>query len=128
MFNINKSTYWFFILIKLDIFNHIRVQTHYIHLFCIVINKTESYFSSSMCLSWFTTHHIIKITWAPHCYALPMTINLYIHLELYNKIAINRKQRKIYQNFQNAMHFPFLHYTSKNEKKGHECCQKKTKP
>jgi hypothetical protein len=23
------------------------------------------------------------------------------------------------------MRFPFLHYTSKNEKKGHECCQKK---
>jgi len=49
------------------------------------------------------------------------------HLELYNKIAITRKQRKTSQNFQNAMHFPLLHYTSKNEKKGHECCQKKKK-
>jgi len=26
---------------------------------------------------------------------------------------------------QNAMHFSLLNYTSKNEKKGHECCQKK---
>jgi hypothetical protein len=60
------------------------------------------------------------------CYTLPLTINFYTHLELYNKIAINKIQRKISQNFQNAMHFSLLNYTSKNEKKGHECCPKKT--
>jgi hypothetical protein len=49
-------------------------------------------------------------------------INFYTHLELYNKIAINKKK---IQKFQNAMHFPLLHYTSKTGKKGHECCQKK---
>jgi len=54
-------------------------------------------------------------------------INFYTHLELYNKITINKKQKKISQNFQNAMHSPLLHCTSKNEKKGHECCQKKEK-
>jgi hypothetical protein len=54
-------------------------------------------------------------------------INFNTHLELHNKIAINKKKRKIFQNFQNAMHFPLLHYTNKNEKKGHECCQKKEK-
>jgi hypothetical protein len=48
-----------------------------------------------------------------------------MHLELYNKIVINKKQRNISQNFQNEMHFPLLHYTSKNENKGHECCPKK---
>jgi hypothetical protein len=47
-----------------------------------------------------------------------------MHLELYNKIVINRKQRNIFQIFQNEMCFPFLHYTSKNEMKDHECCQK----
>jgi hypothetical protein len=46
----------------------------------------------------------------------------YMHVELYNKIVINKKQRKISLNFQNEMHFPHLHYTSKNEMKGHECC------
>jgi hypothetical protein len=64
----------------------------------------------------------LLITWVLCCNALPLTINFYTHLELYNKIAINIIQRKILQNFQNAMH---LHYTSKNEKKGHESCQKK---
>ncbi len=62
------------------------------------------------------------ITWILCCYALPLTINFYTNLELYNKIAINRIQRKILQNFQNVMR---LHYTSKNEKKVHERCQKK---
>jgi hypothetical protein len=37
----------------------------------------------------------------------------------------NRKQRKTFQNFQNEMRFPLLHYTSKHEKKGHECCYSK---
>jgi hypothetical protein len=46
-----------------------------------------------------------------------------------NKIVINKKQRNISQTFQNKMCFPLLHYTSKNEKKGHKCCppQKKIK-
>jgi hypothetical protein len=44
------------------------------------------------------------------------------------KIAINRKQRNISQSFQNRMRFLLLHYTSKNEKKGHECCPQKKKP
>jgi len=52
-------------------------------------------------------------------------INFYTHLELYNKIAINNKQRKIYLNFQDEMCFPLLHYTSKNEMKGHEWWKKK---
>jgi hypothetical protein len=52
-------------------------------------------------------------------------INFYTHLELYIKIAINKKQRKTSKFFQNAMRFPLLHYTSKDEKKGHECCPKK---
>ncbi len=38
-----------------------------------------------------------------------------------NKIAINKKQRKISQILQNKMCFPLLHYTSANGKKGHEC-------
>jgi hypothetical protein len=42
----------------------------------------------------------------------------------YNKI---KKQRKISQNFQNKMCFSLLHYTSKKEKKGHECFKKKFK-
>jgi len=36
-----------------------------------------------------------------------------------------KKQKNVLQNFQNEMCFLFLHYTSKNEKKGHECCQNK---
>ncbi len=40
-----------------------------------------------------------------------------------NKIAINKKQRKISQNFQDKMCFSLLHYTSKNGKKGPEWCQ-----
>jgi hypothetical protein len=35
------------------------------------------------------------------------------------------KKRKISQIFQNKICFHFLHYTSTNEKKGHECCQEK---
>ncbi len=44
-----------------------------------------------------------------------------------NKITKNKKQRKIYQNFQNKICFHLFCYTNKNEKKGHECCQKKVK-
>ncbi len=43
------------------------------------------------------------------------------------KIAINKTKRKISQILQNKMCFPLLHYTSKNETKGHECCYKKKK-
>jgi hypothetical protein len=56
-----------------------------------------------------------------------MTINFYTHLELYNKITKTKKQTKISQNFQNKMCFFLLHYTSKNEKKGHECFKNKIK-
>jgi len=41
----------------------------------------------------------------------------------YNK----QKVKEDFSNFQNAMHFSFLHYTSKNKKKGHDYCQKKKK-
>jgi hypothetical protein len=40
----------------------------------------------------------------------------------YNK----QKTKKDFSKFSNEMCFLFLHYTSKNEKKGHECCQKQT--
>ncbi len=40
---------------------------------------------------------------------------------------MKKKQRSISQILQNKMCFPFLHYTSKNENKGHECCPKKKK-
>jgi hypothetical protein len=50
-------------------------------------------------------------------------INFYTHLEKYNKIAINSKQKKNPLNFQNEMHFLLLHYTSKNGMKGYECCK-----
>jgi len=52
-------------------------------------------------------------------------INFYTHLELYNKIVINKKQRKIYQNFQNEMCFPLLHYTSKMKRKAMSVIKKK---
>jgi hypothetical protein len=42
----------------------------------------------------------------------------------YNEI---KKQREISQNFQNKMCFSLLHYTSKKEKKGHECFKNKIK-
>jgi len=42
----------------------------------------------------------------------------------YNKI---KKQREISQNFQNKMWVSLLHYTSKKEKKGHECFKNKIK-
>jgi hypothetical protein len=48
-----------------------------------------------------------------------------MHLKLYKKITVNKRQRNIFQNFQNEMCFPLSHYTSKNEKKDHECCAKK---
>jgi hypothetical protein len=52
-------------------------------------------------------------------------MNFYTHLELYNKIVINWKQRIFFLIFQNEMRFLLLHYTSENEKKGHERCKKK---
>jgi hypothetical protein len=52
-------------------------------------------------------------------------INLYMHLELYNKIVINKKKKKIFQNFQNEMCFPLLHYTSKMKRKAMNVIKKK---
>jgi len=40
------------------------------------------------------------------------------------KLQKRKKRRKISQILQNEMCFHLLHYASKNEKKGHESCQK----
>jgi len=41
-------------------------------------------------------------------------------------IQKTKNKKKISQNFQNKICFHLLHYTNKNEKKGHECYEKKT--
>jgi hypothetical protein len=52
------------------------------------------------------------------------------HLHTFGIVHQNcnkQKKRKTSKTFQNAMRFPLLHYTSKDEKKGHECCQNTNK-
>jgi hypothetical protein len=66
-------------------------------------------FSYSWCLS----------TRASHYYALPMMINFYMRLELYNKIT--KSKERFLKIFKIKMCFSLLHYSSKYEKKGYEC-------